>query len=174
MGSLVLRSVLLWQGSYWCAGDGLPPVSSPLPPGCGRYQASLHSWGSHSPRSCRYFLPLCSLHPPVRHCFPTASTVLLGPERWIHLTVLSLVPLRACRAALLQDPFQAWVRAVKRGAVLCWTGLSGVWSRLGKTYLAGFQVDRRGLLLVGQMRGQIEGRKLNATFLELKADKKEK
>ncbi len=44
---------------------------------------------------------------------------------------------------------------------------TGVRSWLGKANFTGFQVDRQGLLSVGQMWGQREGRKLHGAFLEL-------
>lgn len=72
-------------------------------------------------------------------------------------------PLGTSGAALLQDSSQA---LLGRAAGLHRPGAS-VRSRLGKSYLAGFEVDRRGLLSVGQMSGQREGRKLYGAFLQL-------
>lgn len=50
---------------------------------------------------------------------------------------------------------------------------AGLQSGLGQTQLAGLQVDRRGLLSVGQVRGQTEGRKLHGAFLQLHREKTE-
>lgn len=78
-------------------------------------------------------------------------------------------PRGASGAALLQDSSQAllgWAAGLHRPG-------AGVRSRLGKSYLAGFEVDRRGLLSVRQMRGQREGRKLHGAFLELEIRKKD-
>lgn len=103
----LLWSILLWQGSYWCAGNGFPPVSSPLPPGSSRLRTFLHTRGlsSVSLWCCRSSLPLTSRFAPVYRRFSTASTILFMAVWCIYLTGFCPAPLRACRATLLQDSF---------------------------------------------------------------------
>lgn len=97
-------------------------------------------------------------------------------ERCVLQVALRPAPLCASRAALLQDSSQAGLRVVALQALQALLGRgtrlprhgTGVRSWLGEAYLTGFQVDRRGLLSVGQMRGQREGGKLYGAFLELR------
>ncbi len=144
-GLLLLRSIQLWKGSYWCTGNGFPPGSSPLPPGCGSQRASLHTWSltSLSPWWYKNILPLCALRPPLYPCFFTTSAILFMADRCIRLTILRPAPLWASRAALLQDSSQAGLRVVTLQALLGRATMlrghrTGVRSWLGKAYLTGF------------------------------------